>query len=150
MTGRLSQVSPFQKRNKMLFKLFIGCVIILALLYYIGIILQCLFPSVFKITGNEISFLKAAIPFYYWIAPEKKIARAINADETDVMYAIEGWCSANGDPYKNQKLSEERAMAVFLELKRLGVDSTRLFIVGNGMGDEDSVLEQKVVVRKTF
>lgn len=72
MTGRMSQVSPFQKRNKMLFKLFIGCVIILALLYYIGIILQCLFPSVFKITGNEISFLKAAIPFYYWIAPEKK------------------------------------------------------------------------------
>ena len=72
MTGRPSQVSPFQKRNKMLFKLFIGCVIILALLYYIGIILQCLFPSVFKITGNEISFLKAAVPFYYWIAPEKK------------------------------------------------------------------------------
>lgn len=72
MTGRPSQVSPFQKRNKMLFKLFILCVIILALLYYIGIILQCLFPSVFKITGNEISFLKAAVPFYYWIAPEKK------------------------------------------------------------------------------
>jgi len=72
MTGRLSQVSPFQKLNKMLFKLFIGCIIILALLYYIGIILQCLFPSVFKITGNEISFLKAAIPFFYWIAPEKK------------------------------------------------------------------------------
>lgn len=79
-----------------------------------------------------------------------KIARAINADETDAMYAIEGWCSANGDPYKNQKLSEDRAMSVLLELKRLGVDSTRLYIVGNGMGDEDSVLEQKVVVRKTF
>ena len=79
-----------------------------------------------------------------------KIARAINADETDSMYAIEGWCSANGDPYKNQKLSEDRAMSVLLELKRLGVDSTRLYIVGNGMGDEDSVLEQKVVVRKTF
>ena len=31
-----------------------------------------------------------------------------------------------------------------------GVDSTRLFMVGNGMSDRDSALEQRVIVKKSF
>ena len=77
-----------------------------------------------------------------------EIADAINADNSGSSYIIEGYCSRNGDPYKNQKLSEERAWAVFNALTYLGVDSSRLIVVGNGMSDIDSTREQKVIVRK--
>lgn len=74
------------------------------------------------------------------------IAETINAD--NVSYSIEGYCSANGDPYRNQKLSEERAYTVFYALVANGVNSTRLVVAGHGMTDRDSALEQRVVVRK--
>lgn len=78
------------------------------------------------------------------------IAEVIKADMSDAMYSINGYCSNNGDPYRNQKLSEERAYTVFMALKLLGVDSSRLFIVGNGMTDKDSARDQKVIVRKAL
>ncbi len=56
----------------MIYKLFIICIVILALIYYASIILQSLFPKVIKITDREITFIKAAIPFYYWIASDNK------------------------------------------------------------------------------
>lgn len=78
------------------------------------------------------------------------IAEVIKADMSDAMYSINGYCSNNGDPYRNQKLSEERAYTVFMALKLLGVDSSRLFVVGNGMTDKDSARDQKVIVRKAL
>lgn len=78
------------------------------------------------------------------------IAEVIKADMSDTMYSINGYCSNNGDPYRNQKLSEERAYTVFMALKLLGVDSSRLFVVGNGMTDKDSARDQKVIVRKAL
>ena len=56
----------------MIYKLFIICIVILALIYYASIILQSLFPKVIKITDREITFINAAIPFYYWIASDNK------------------------------------------------------------------------------
>ena len=79
-----------------------------------------------------------------------EIADAINADNSGSSYIIEGYCSRNGDPYKNQKLSEERAWAVFNALVALDVNSARLIVVGNGMSDIDSTREQKVSVRKAL
>lgn len=78
------------------------------------------------------------------------IAEVIKADMSDAMYSINGYCSHNGDPYRNQKLSEERAYTVFMALKLLGVDSSRLFVVGHGMTDKDSARDQKVIVRKAL
>lgn len=78
------------------------------------------------------------------------IAEAINADNPVNVYMLEGYCSANGDPYRNQKLSEERAQTVFFALVQNGVESTRLVIVGNGMTDKDAPLDQKVIVRKAI
>lgn len=56
----------------MIFKLSIICIIVLALIYYIGIVLQCLFPSLFHIADREITFLRAIIPFYYWTVGKDK------------------------------------------------------------------------------
>ena len=78
------------------------------------------------------------------------IADAIINGDPNMMYSINGYCSANGDPYKNQKLSEDRAWAVFYALEALGVDSARMFIVGNGMSDKDSAREQKVIVKPAY
>lgn len=76
------------------------------------------------------------------------IAETIKADNSEQLYMIEGYCSANGDPYKNQRLSEDRARAVYWTLISYGVDETRLFTIGNGMTDKDAALEQRVIVRK--
>lgn len=56
----------------MIYRLFIICIILLAIIYYASIVMQSLFPRVFKITDKEITFIKAAIPFYYWIASDNK------------------------------------------------------------------------------
>lgn len=56
----------------MIFRIFIICIVILAFLYYASIIMQSLFPKGFKITDKEITFIKAAIPFYYWVCGNKK------------------------------------------------------------------------------
>ncbi len=76
------------------------------------------------------------------------IAETIRAD--DATYMIEGYCSNNGDPYRNQKLSEDRAYSVFYSLIGLGVNSSRLIVVGNGMSDKDAALEQRVIVKKSL
>ena len=47
------------------YRLFILAVIVLAALYYIMIALQCF--GVISITDKKIKFIKAIIPFYYWI-----------------------------------------------------------------------------------
>ncbi len=67
----------------MVYKLFITCIIILALVYYLSIIMQSLFPKEFKITDREITFIKAAIPFYYWIASDKKRKQDNNQNRQD-------------------------------------------------------------------
>lgn len=51
----------------MIYKLLIGCVIILAFIYYVSIIAQLLFPKYVSITKKKINFLLAVIPFYYWV-----------------------------------------------------------------------------------
>lgn len=77
-----------------------------------------------------------------------EIADAINADNSGSVYTVEGYCSHNGDPYKNQKLSEERALTVFNALVAFDVDPKRLIMSGNGMSNLDSTREQKVVVKR--
>lgn len=62
----------------MIFRLFVICIVILAYLYYVSMILQTLFPDVFRFTEREITFIKAAIPFYYWIANKKKKTNSDN------------------------------------------------------------------------
>lgn len=47
------------------YRLLIAAIIILAALYYIMVALHCF--GLVSITKKEISFVKAAIPFYYWI-----------------------------------------------------------------------------------
>lgn len=52
----------------MIYKLFIGCIIILAFIYYVSIFAQAMFPKYVTITNRRIHLLLAIIPFYYWIA----------------------------------------------------------------------------------
>ena len=63
-------------------------------------------------------------------------------------YLIEGYCSANGDPYKNQVLSQRRAEYVYDLLRYYNVPKANISWVGNGMTDIDDYLEQKVVIKK--
>jgi outer membrane protein OmpA-like peptidoglycan-associated protein len=72
-----------------------------------------------------------------------KFAQQIIKDGGD--YIIEGYCSANGDPYKNKVLSEQRAKYVHNLLLDYGVS---LQYIGNGMSALDDYLEQKVVIKK--
>ena len=63
-------------------------------------------------------------------------------------YIIEGYCSANGDPYKNQVLSQRRAEYVYNLLRYYDVPKQNIQWVGNGMTDIDDYLEQKVIIKK--
>jgi hypothetical protein len=47
------------------YRLFIIAIIILAAIYYIMVALQCF--GILSMTKREINFMKAIIPFYYWI-----------------------------------------------------------------------------------
>ena len=51
----------------MIYKLIIGCIIVLAFIYYVCVILQSLFPKTFKIIEKKEIKLRAIIPFYYWL-----------------------------------------------------------------------------------
>jgi len=73
-------------------------------------------------------------------------AELINADTHD--YLIEGYCSANGDGWRNQILSEDRAWAVYHRLVGYGVSEHRLYVEGKGMAPLDRPSEQKVLVRR--
>lgn len=66
------------------------------------------------------------------------------------VYLIEGWCSNNGTPYKNQLLSEARATKVRRALIDYGVSEDRLVPVGNGQSDIDDSREQKVIIRRSI
>ena len=81
---------------------------------------------------------------------ENKVARfAQQISVDDHNYIIEGYCSKNGDPYKNEILSSERAEYVYNTLRYYGVPQNKLTWVGHGMSDKDDYLEQKVVIRVT-
>jgi len=47
------------------YKLFIAAVIVLAALYYLMVVLHNF--GVISLTKREMKFIKAIIPFYYWI-----------------------------------------------------------------------------------
>lgn len=52
----------------MIYKILIFSVIILALLYYVSIVMQLLSNGHIVITKSRIRFFRAIIPFYYWIS----------------------------------------------------------------------------------
>lgn len=68
--------------------------------------------------------------------------------QTNDEYTIDGYCSNNGDTYRNQKLSEDRARIVYWTIIGFGVSPKRLSMQGHGMTDKDVSLEQKVIVRR--
>lgn len=80
---------------------------------------------------------------------EEKIALiAQEMLKTSDSYAIEGYCSNNGDDNRNQLLSERRANAVYWSLIGYGVDSSRLTTEGYGKNAKyDSGLDQRVVIK---
>jgi len=47
------------------FRLLIGAVVVLAAIYYFMVVLQCF--GLVRFTEKNISFIKAILPFYYWI-----------------------------------------------------------------------------------
>jgi outer membrane protein OmpA-like peptidoglycan-associated protein len=65
-------------------------------------------------------------------------------------FSIEGYCSNNGDPFKNKLLSERRAEYVFDLLSAYGVSKSKMNWIGNGMTDVDDYLEQKVIIKKVY
>lgn len=81
----------------------------------------------------------AGIGLHFDIGRGLRLYTEVGADRT-----------ANGDPYKNQILSEERARAVYFAIVNYGIEPSRLFIVGNGMTDNDAALDQKVIVKKSY
>lgn len=54
---------------------------------------------------------------------------------TDTDFRIEGYASPDGDAYRNEVLSGERARAVYWRLIAYGVDADRLVSMGNGVTD---------------
>lgn len=59
--------SPPQLLNKfkMIYRIFIGAVVLLAVIYYITVTLQIFTNNKVKVTSKSIG-IKALIPFYYW------------------------------------------------------------------------------------
>lgn len=51
-------------------------------------------------------------------------------------YRIDGYASPDGSPENNQRISQERADAVFKYLKSCGIASSRMAAIGNGVGSE--------------
>lgn len=94
--------------------------------------------------------------FFDWgscqITPAMDGVIADIADEmqrTNNDYYLYGYCSNNGDEWKNKVLSERRANAVYRRLADYyGIDETRLYPVGKGKARADRPTEQKVVVVK--
>lgn len=79
-----------------------------------------------------------------------QLAEYINTTQGN--YRIEGYSSPDGDPYRNEVLSGERARAVYWLLISNGVDEDRLIPMQGGvttMYGEDSPLNRMVTVTKT-
>lgn len=77
---------------------------------------------------------------------------ALTVMDTSDEYRIEGFASADGDPNRNQRLSEQRAYAAYYELVIWGVDPDRLSPSGNGVGsvyEVDSPLNRMVRITKS-
>lgn len=71
--------------------------------------------------------------------------------ESGKWYTIEGFSSNNGDDHKNQVLSENRARSVLWALSDLGVDESKMIVVGNGKTEKfgsHSNLNQCVVIKE--
>ena len=76
-----------------------------------------------------------------------KLAEYINT--TQGCYRIEGYSSPDGDPYRNEVLSGDRARAVYWLLISYGVDEGRIVPMQSGISTqygEDSPLNRMVVV----
>ena len=79
----------------------------------------------------------------------KELAKYINS--TDADFRIEGYASPDGNDYNNQRISQERAFAVWNLLKYYDVEESRLVPTGNGVSYQysaDSPLNRRVVVTK--
>ena len=76
-----------------------------------------------------------------------QLAEYINANEGN--YRIQGYSSPDGDPYRNEQLSGERARAVYWMLISYGVDEDRIVPMGEGVTSQyggDSPLNRMVLV----
>ena len=76
-----------------------------------------------------------------------QLAEYTNANEGN--YRIQGYSSPDGDPYRNEQLSGERARAVYWMLISYGVDEDRIVPMQSGISTqygEDSPLNRMVVV----
>ena len=81
------------------------------------------------------------------VAKVEQLAQYINTTEGN--YRIEGYSSPDGDPYRNDVLSGERARAVYWLLIANGVDEDRLVPMKGGISTQygdDSPLNRMVVV----
>lgn len=79
-----------------------------------------------------------------------QLADYINGTDGD--FRIEGYASPDGDAYRNEVLSGERARAVYWRLISYGVDEDRLIPMGEGVTDAyggNSPLNRMVTVTKT-
>lgn len=79
-----------------------------------------------------------------------QLAEYINS--TEGYYRILGYSSPDGDPYRNEQLSGDRARAVYWLLISYGVDEDRIVPMGEGVTSRyggDSPLNRMVAVTKT-
>jgi outer membrane protein OmpA-like peptidoglycan-associated protein len=76
-----------------------------------------------------------------------QLAEYINTNQGS--FRIEGYSSPDGDPYRNEVLSGDRARAVYWLLISYGVDEDRIIPMQGGISTqygEDSPLNRMVVV----
>lgn len=98
-----------------------------------------IFQIFFDYASSEISPIESA--------KVAQLAEYINANQGS--YRIEGYSSPDGDPYRNEVLSGERARAVYWLLISNGVDEDRIIPMQGGISTqygEDSPLNRMVVV----
>lgn len=98
-----------------------------------------LFEYYFEFAVSELSEIQEA--------RVKELAKYIKSTDDD--FRIEGYASPDGNDYNNQRISQERAFAVWELLKYYGVEEYRLVPMGNGVSSKypaDSPLNRRVVV----
>ena len=98
-----------------------------------------IFQIFFDYASSEISPIESA--------KVAQLAEYINTTEDN--YRIEGYSSPDGDPYRNEVLSGDRARAVYWLLISYGVDEDRIIPMKGGISTqygEDSPLNRMVVV----
>lgn len=98
-----------------------------------------IFQIFFDYASSEISPIESA--------KVAQLAEYINTNQGS--YRIEGYSSPDGDPYRNEVLSGDRARAVYWLLISYGVDEDRIIPMQGGISTqygEDSPLNRMVVV----